>query len=149
MALANKRFAFAMDGQGSPSDRVLRRSDEAPADSPNALESISGLFVRAWRDGEQPRIERFLAEASNDSQDAILRALLQKELLLRKQAGDVLSVDEYLSRFPGHRESVIRAFDSVRERSADESTRIVSDERSTSTHRGSSRPLLEDGASEE
>jgi eukaryotic-like serine/threonine-protein kinase len=73
-------------------------------------ELLSQRFVQAWRSGQKPRIEDYLANASAAVRSDLLLKLLVAELSLRRQVGDSFSVDRYLTRFPEDRTTVAQAF---------------------------------------
>ncbi len=57
-------------------------------------------FEAAWRSDRKPTIEEFLARAAPENREPLLQALLEIELELRSAAGEVVSVDDYKTRFP-------------------------------------------------
>jgi serine/threonine-protein kinase len=58
-------------------------------------------FEAAWKAGQQPRTEDYLAGAPEADPPALLRELLLLEVAYRCQAGEQLRADEFLQRFPG------------------------------------------------
>ncbi|MCA9122823.1 MAG: protein kinase, partial [Planctomycetales bacterium] len=74
------------------------------------IDGICDAFVRAWRDGERPRIEDYLDQVSDSGCEGLLQALVREEVRLRMQAGDSASTQEYFLRFPGHPEAIELAF---------------------------------------
>jgi serine/threonine protein kinase len=67
-------------------------------------------FEAAWRAGQRPRIEAFLADVAATEQTAFLSALLALELSLRLHADDPPALVEYQNRFHGHDELVRALF---------------------------------------
>jgi serine/threonine-protein kinase len=64
------------------------------------LDRLCDRFEAAWTAGGRPAIEEFLAEAAEPDRPAVLRELLLVELHYRRQAGEEVQPDEYLTRFP-------------------------------------------------
>jgi serine/threonine protein kinase/formylglycine-generating enzyme required for sulfatase activity len=58
-------------------------------------------FSAAWKADPPPRIEDFLPRVPEAERPALLEALLRLELGYRRAAGDTITLDEYLARFPG------------------------------------------------
>ncbi|HMO15911.1 MAG TPA: protein kinase [Pirellulaceae bacterium] len=92
-------------------DRTLDKTRSAcsPA-SASEIDSICQQFIQVWRSGQKPRIEDYLKSASAAERNLLLRKLLSIELSLRRQAGESLTIERYLSRFPEDRETVVQAF---------------------------------------
>jgi serine/threonine protein kinase len=63
-------------------------------------------FEAAWRAGQGPRIEDYLADAPDPEHSALLRALLPLEIELRLESGHKPTLDEYKRRFPHHIEII-------------------------------------------
>ena len=59
--------------------------------------SLCDQFEQSWRAGDKPRIEAFLTEI--DSPDALLERLLLLEVDFRKEAGELISPEDYRARF--------------------------------------------------
>jgi WD40 repeat protein len=59
-------------------------------------------FEAAWRAGERPRLEDYLAEVPEPDRAELLRVLLAVELAHRVRAGERPMAGEYRLRFPGH-----------------------------------------------
>jgi serine/threonine protein kinase len=75
----------------------------AAVDRVEQLRSINreaDAFERAWRGGDAPRIEDYLAGAPESSREALLEELLLVEWELRRDRGETPTVDEYGARFP-------------------------------------------------
>jgi hypothetical protein len=79
---------------------VLRRVDQA-----------CDRFEEAWKAGERPRIEDFLAAAPEAERAALFRELLLLELFFRRRNGESPDLEEYQERFPDHAEQVQAAFE--------------------------------------
>src|SRR4051812_26030489 len=77
-------------------DSVLALSDDAW----NRLERILERFEDAWRRGEQPALEPFLAEAEPAERAILLFELVHEDLDYRLRAGQPARVEDYLRRFP-------------------------------------------------
>ncbi len=69
------------------------------------LEAILQCFADAWRRGEQPGIDDFLARAEGDAQRrALLVELVHEDLEFRFKAGEPVGAVAYLNRYPLLRE---------------------------------------------
>jgi formylglycine-generating enzyme required for sulfatase activity len=89
-----------------------RREDEQHSGSPHhdSLLVLHGQFSDAWRAGQEPRIEDFVAGLSESAQTALLLGLLVLEVDFRRRRGEQPTPAEYLLRFPEHRELVREVF---------------------------------------
>jgi formylglycine-generating enzyme required for sulfatase activity len=74
------------------------------------IERVRAEFEAAWRAGERPRIEGYLAGKSAAYRTALLRAILASELELRTLEGDSPALDDYIERFPTDGETVRSLF---------------------------------------
>jgi WD40 repeat protein len=72
-----------------------------PGDGP-PRGALRDRFEAAWRAGERPRLEDYLAEAPGSDCAELLRDLLAVELEHRLRAGEKPMAGEYRQRFPGH-----------------------------------------------
>jgi WD40 repeat protein/serine/threonine protein kinase len=72
------------------------------------IDAAAERFERAWKAGEQPRIEDFLIKVPESQWPPLLQELVRVESELRRRAGEEPTADEYRRRFP-HHESVITA----------------------------------------
>jgi WD40 repeat protein len=85
-------------------------SAEIPAPEGASLPlTVAGFIDRAcdryeveWKAGTRPRIEEYLAEASEDDSPALLRELILLEIEFRVSCGELPTPEEYRSRFPEH-----------------------------------------------
>jgi serine/threonine-protein kinase len=68
---------------------LLRRSNQA-----------CDRFEAAWRAGQRPRIEDYLAAVPEAERPALLGELLLLEVDYRRLAGEQLRAEEFLDRFP-------------------------------------------------
>lgn len=75
------------------------------------LESLRADQLQRWRKGQRFRVEDYLAAdpSLRQRQDAVLD-LIQGEMLLRQQAGEPSSLDDWLARFPEHAADLRRQF---------------------------------------
>jgi serine/threonine-protein kinase len=65
------------------------------------VDRLCDRFERAWRAGERPRIEDYLAEGPAGTQEALLWELVRLDLWYRQGAGEEPAPEEYQRRFPG------------------------------------------------
>lgn len=78
--------------------------DSLPLEALAQIHDICNAFEQAFRAGLSPRIEDYLVKlnASQSSRSALLLALLDIELELRRARGDRPTTEEYLA-LPGRR----------------------------------------------
>jgi serine/threonine protein kinase len=74
------------------------------------VDVICDRFGRAWKEGERPRIEDFLAAEAEPGRSVLLHELLVTELGCRLQRAEHPDRREYRARFPDHRTLVDAAF---------------------------------------
>ena len=67
-------------------------------------------FEALARSAVPPRIELFLAEASESIRAVLFRELLALELELRCRRGERIAIEEYVARFPDHAAAVVALF---------------------------------------
>jgi len=67
-------------------------------------------FQAAWEDGKQPRIEDYLAAASDNCRSELLQRLVAQELICRSRSGETPTPEEYERRFPADASTVRQAF---------------------------------------
>lgn len=75
-------------------------TDLSPLSTAISVDALSDRFEAAWREGERPRIEDYLAMASAELRAPLLKALLEVEIELLSQSGQQPPVEEYQRRFP-------------------------------------------------
>ncbi len=78
------------DGSAAPPEASLTRLGDAACDR----------FEAAWRAGQRPRLEEYLAAVPEPQRPALLRELLLLEIDYRRLAGERPTPEEYLARFP-------------------------------------------------
>ena len=76
------------------------------------IDDACDRFESAWRGGEQPELEPFLAGFVGPARTQLLRDLLALELDLRLEQGDVPDRHAYRQRFPGHDDVIDAVFGS-------------------------------------
>jgi serine/threonine protein kinase len=85
-----------------------------PESSPLSLEKrvddACDRFEAAWRAGQRPRLEEYLADVPRPDQPALLRALLLLKIEFRSEEGDKPTSEEYEQRFPDHLELIKAVF---------------------------------------
>ena len=74
------------------------------------LFAICDRFESAWRAGEKPLVETFVAEGPDSYQTFLLHKLLRLEIELRRTAGDLPKPTEYRERFPNDAVTVESVF---------------------------------------
>ena len=94
---------------GVPSDHTIHQPSGPPLDGPSyaapggRLDQARAELLRAWRGGQRTPVEAFLGRdpALATDTDAVVE-LVYTEFLLRVDAGEAPSPEEYLGRFPQH-----------------------------------------------
>ena len=79
---------------------LSRSEDNLPLELEEQIDRLCDDFEKAWRDGEQPRIEEYLAKLADAPRSTLLTKLLDVELELRRDAGEAPTPEEYHQRFP-------------------------------------------------
>jgi eukaryotic-like serine/threonine-protein kinase len=73
---------------------------------------VRELFEAAWRAGQQPKIEQYLANSVASESSLLLPELVMVELALRRQSGEKPTPQEYRERFPDHTDLIEATFHS-------------------------------------
>ena len=107
-----------MNEQPSPSESMLSVSGM------RRLDEICDPFEKAWKAGQRPRIEDYLANVPEAERSQVLWELLALELAYRRDANETLNPDEYQQRFPEHAELIQGVF-REKSRQADSSDQQV------------------------
>jgi serine/threonine protein kinase len=82
-------------------------SDESvPISLGKRVDQACDRFEKAWKAGQGPRIEAYVAEVPEPGHTPLLRELLALELELRRNAGERPTPEEYHGRFPEHIELI-------------------------------------------
>jgi len=71
-----------------------------PDDDSSAIDLAADRFERAWKAGQAPRIEDYLAGAAGKRRSRLCEELLKVEWELRSREGDLPDLEEYRRRFP-------------------------------------------------
>ncbi|MHB0960538.1 MAG: serine/threonine-protein kinase [Pirellulaceae bacterium] len=74
------------------------------------IDAVCDLFEAAWTAISRPRIEAYLDQSPLELRSSLLTELLIVELQHRRGLREDAQLDEYMDRFPDHREQVIVAF---------------------------------------
>ncbi len=74
------------------------------------LNAVAERFEGSWRQGQPPRIERFLQGVPPSLRDVLLENLVGIEIELRREFGLPVNQKDYERRFPHHLEIVAAAF---------------------------------------
>jgi serine/threonine protein kinase len=74
------------------------------------IDQVCDRFEAAWRAGQRPRIEGYVAEFPEAERPLLLADLLKLEMGLRAADGETLSPAAYLARFAEHGELIEGAF---------------------------------------
>ena len=85
-------------------------SEITPAD---LIDQLCDAFEAAWRAGERPRIEEYLARVDEPVRSRLWAELLLSELECRRRQGEVPTLQEYHERFPDHQDHLERLFANV------------------------------------
>ena len=93
------------------SQGTLSHSRLSPADRLEQIIEVCDRFEAAWRSGQQPRIEHYLAGNPELDRSELLRHLLGVELELAREGGRTANPAEYQARFPGFEEQIRTVFE--------------------------------------
>ena len=96
-----------------PLDQTPEGADvkpSVPAIAAVVVDQVCDEFESAWKGGQRPDLEQFLARHSGCKQEDLLQELLSIDLHYRWQLGEKPSVEEYQQRFPNHRRLVLEVF---------------------------------------
>lgn len=93
-----------MNGQQGQSDR------SEPISTADEADRICAEFEQAWRSGDRPRMEDWLDRAASAEKCLLLQELLEIELHVRQQQGDLPAVEEYAKRFPEDQQLIAAVF---------------------------------------
>jgi eukaryotic-like serine/threonine-protein kinase len=91
--------------EGGPSS-----SDSLSATQAEELDRACDRFEAAWRAGERPRIENYLAGLAEALQSTLLGELIAVELVWRRRLGECPRTAEYRDRFPDHADAIATTF---------------------------------------
>ncbi len=86
---------------------------DIPTEDWSWINAAAERFERAWKDGQQPRIEEFLIKVPEPQWPALLQELIRVEGELRRRAGEEPSAEEYRRRFPEHENVITAVFESA------------------------------------
>jgi serine/threonine protein kinase/formylglycine-generating enzyme required for sulfatase activity len=92
------------------SDGDFELPDEIDITLLRRIDAVCTEFDRQWRAGLAPHIKDFLEQIPGAGRNRGLCELIQVEIELRRQAGDAITMDGYLVRFPERETLVKQAF---------------------------------------
>lgn len=79
---------------------ILDLLEQLPLEDLERVDTVCDAFVSAWRRDETPRIEDFVAAATESLQRLTVLELIRTEIEFRRAAGERPSASEYEARFP-------------------------------------------------
>src|SRR5258708_7296200 len=82
-----------------PSDPIANYSTVSPSVE-KRVDQVCMRFETAWRAGQAPRIEDYLADIQEPERCIRLHELLLLDIHYRRKAGECLEPEDYLARFP-------------------------------------------------
>jgi serine/threonine-protein kinase len=71
-----------------------------PLDVEAQVDQICDRFENAWKQGQRPRIEDFLAALAEPGRSTLLRELIKLDIVYRRLAGENPTAEDYRERFP-------------------------------------------------
>jgi tetratricopeptide (TPR) repeat protein len=92
------------------SSRTEPSSESWPATLAQHIDQVCLAFEAAWKKGERPRIEDYLATVMENERGALLGELLGLELAYRQACGEEPARTEYQLRFAAYAECIEEAF---------------------------------------
>jgi serine/threonine protein kinase len=87
--------------------------DSLPLSVQQRVDEACDRFEAAWRAGPRPRLEDYLAGATEPERAEFLRKLLELEIELRLEGRERPAREEYAARFPGHSEMIQAVFEAA------------------------------------
>src|SRR5262245_59385279 len=94
-------------------DRDSNLADDSFVKLYRQIDAVCSQFERQWREQRSPCIEDFIAEIPGPGRDLGLCELIAMGVDLRRTAGENVSIDRYLARFPDDNFIVREAFASL------------------------------------
>ena len=91
-------------------DAARESADSLPLELEREIDRLCDEFERAWKAGDQPRIEDFLSRIAEAGREALLRELILAELDFHRDNGTPANLEEYRQRFPDYEQIVVDAF---------------------------------------
>src|SRR5262249_48328948 len=82
----------------------------APLSLQKRVNKVCDRFEKAWKDGQRPRIEEYLAEVPDPDRVPLFRELLALEIELRCNGSETPTPEEYHQRFGEHIELIQAVF---------------------------------------
>jgi len=116
----------------NPDDKLP--CDDVPFSVADRIDQECDRFEAAWKAGQNPAIESFVAGWSAPDRSALLRELIALEIALRRGSGEQPSRQEYAKRFPDDRIDIDP--ESTGDTPSDEAGQALA-------HRPAPRPLIE------
>ena len=92
-------------------DAARESAEFLPLELARKIDRLCDEFERAWKSGEQPRIEDYLSRIAEAGLESLLRELILAELELHRANGVPANLEKYRQRFPDHVQIVEDAFD--------------------------------------
>ena len=81
-------------------------NDGLPLAAKERIDEICVAFEDAWKSGQRPQAEQYVAEVSESQRSLLLRELLLLEIYYRRAGGESVRIEEYYGRFPEHAQIV-------------------------------------------
>ena len=91
-------------------DAAREFSEALPLELEWEIDRLCDEFDRAYKSGQQPRIEDYLSRISETGREALLRELILAELDFHPDNPAPANLEEYRQRFPGYEQIVVDAF---------------------------------------
>src|SRR5262249_48851925 len=79
-----------------------RADDSLSLSTEEHIDAVCRRFEAAWKAGERPRLEDYLAGTAEPQSEVLLRELLRLELEYRRRAGEQPATADYCLRLSGH-----------------------------------------------
>ena len=94
--------------------------DQLPLELAHRVDAACVRFERAFKTGQKPDIETFLADEEESARPVLLHELLSLEIELLQHNGETPSAEDYIERFPDAEKTVRAIF---KDESVDEPAR--------------------------
>jgi serine/threonine protein kinase/tetratricopeptide (TPR) repeat protein len=87
-----------------------RPSDRASLNIFDQIDSICREYRALWKQGNRPRLEKWIGQVPEDAQPQLFLNLLQTEVAFRQRLKETVASDDYVKRFPQFTRQVRQAF---------------------------------------
>src|SRR5262249_17447545 len=95
------RSAARQPRRGDMSEAPSTDNESLPLSAARQGDAVCFRFERAWKAGQRPQVEDYLADVPEPARPALLRELIALDADYRRRAGEEPRPEDYQARFPG------------------------------------------------